>query len=131
MSVQRIPDRRNVFALRDVEGCWPNHRSCFTSIRAGKEGAGVFGSNDDAYKKIVEHFLVSGNRVNDYDIARVEPSKYAIPTELLKQIGGETTMTWTGFVFEMPDGKFIPFGTTFLVAFFDIPDEYTFDDVVA
>jgi hypothetical protein len=51
--------------------------------------------------------------------------------ELLKQIEGETTMVWTGFVFEMRDAKFIPFGTTFLVAFFDIPDEYTFDDVVA
>jgi hypothetical protein len=32
---------------------------------------------------------------------------------------------------EMRDGKLLPFGTSFGVEFFDLPDAHTFDDVVA
>ena len=96
-----------------------------------KKGKGIFRKNDDSYKAIVKHFLTSGNRVNAYDIARVEPSKYAIPLTLLSQIHGETTMSWTGFVLEMRDGKYIAFGTTFLFEFFNMPEPYSFADVVA
>ena len=96
-----------------------------------KKGRGIFGKKDDQYKTIVKHFLTSGNRVNAYDIARVEPSKYAIPLTLLSQIHGETTMSWTGFVLEMRDGKHIAFGTTFLFEFFSMPEPYSFGDVVA
>jgi hypothetical protein len=95
-----------------------------------KKGKGMF-SSDDGYEKIVQHFVTSGNRVNHYDIARVEPSRYAIPLTLLRKIEGETTMAWTGFVLEMRDGKLLPFGTTFLAEFFDIPEAYSFADVVA
>jgi hypothetical protein len=95
-----------------------------------KHGKGIFKSAD-GYRSIVKSFVTGGNKVNNYDIAKLEPSKYAIPLALLKQIEGETTMSWTGFVFEMKDGALISFGTTFLMEFFDIPDGYSFSDVVA
>ncbi|HXA47617.1 MAG TPA: hypothetical protein VNW52_08305 [Burkholderiaceae bacterium] len=98
-----------------------------------KKGKGIFGSSRsaDAYEKIVKHFVTSGNRLSNYDIANLEPSKYAIPLTLLSKIEGETTMGWTGFVLEMRDGKALPFGTSFGMEFFNIPENYTFEDVVA
>lgn len=94
-----------------------------------KKGKGIFRKN--GYKAIVKHFLTSGNCVSAYDIARVEASKYAIPPTLLSQIHGETSMSWTGFVLEMRDGKHIAFGTTFSFEFFNMPEPYSFADVVA
>jgi len=94
-----------------------------------KKRAGMF-KKKDAYRNIVGNFVVGGNTVNSYDIARVENSRYAIPIELLGQIKGETTMSWTGFVLEMRDGVLLSYGTTFLAEFFDIPAKYSFDDVV-
>src|ERR1035437_6322373 len=56
-----------------------------------KKGKGVF-SSGNGYELIVKNFFASGNRVNHYDIAKVEPSRYAIPLALLKRIKGETTI---------------------------------------
>jgi hypothetical protein len=96
-----------------------------------KRGKGMFRSTSSAYEEIVQTFVATGNRINAYDLARVQPSRFAIPLSLLKQVQGETTMGWTGFVFEMGDGRLIPFGTTFLAEFFNIPEPYSFKDVVA
>lgn len=93
-----------------------------------KKGLGVF-RRKGAYEEIVKTFVAAGNRVNSYDIARVEPSRYAIPLALLREIQGETTMAWTGFVFEMKDGRCFAYGTTFLMEFFDLPEGYAFSDV--
>jgi hypothetical protein len=95
-----------------------------------KKGKGVFRSTN-GYEEIVKTFVATGNRVNAYDIARVEPSRFAIPLALLKRVKGETTMGWTGFVLEMHDGKLVPFGTAFLAEFFSIPEPYLFEDAVA
>ena len=84
---------------------------------------------DDPYERIVSNFVCGGNRVNDYDIAEICPSEYAIPNELRKQIRGETFMSWTGWVFEMSDGKLFPFGSSFSFEYFDMPDGYGFDDI--
>jgi hypothetical protein len=62
-----------------------------------QKGKGIFGKSAASYFKIVEHFVTSGNRINDYDIEKVEKSKYAFPISILKQIRGEITMGWTGF----------------------------------
>jgi hypothetical protein len=94
-----------------------------------KGGWGFFKSGN-GYDAIIKTFVASGNRLNDYDIAKIEPSKYAIPMSLLKQIEGETTMGWTGFVFEMDDGALLALGTSFQVEFFNIPERYTFGNVV-
>lgn len=95
-----------------------------------KRGKGMFPTrNSDAYALIVRHFVTTGNRVNSYDLAAVESSPFAIPTRLLNQIEGETTMSWTGFVFEMNDGSLFSFGTTFLTEFFHLPEGYAFGDV--
>lgn len=91
---------------------------------------GIFGPKVDGYRKIVEHFVTMGNTVNAYDIKNVAPSRFAIPTSLLKKIEGETVMSWTGWVFEMSDGQKFNFGSTFLFEFFQLPDSYEFDDVI-
>lgn len=97
-----------------------------------KRGKGIFRSADaGAYQKIVSHFVVTGNRVNHYDVSRIESSRFAIPRSLLAKIEGETTMSWTGFALEMSDGKQFSFGTTFLAEFFNLPEDYSFADVVA
>ena len=81
------------------------------------------------YYEIVKNFVAHGNCLNIYDIARVEKSRYALPVSVLEQIQGETTMAWTGFVVKMKDGKCFNFGTTYLVAFFDMPEGYSTDDI--
>lgn len=86
---------------------------------------------DDPYGQIVSNFVCGGNRVNDYDIAEVMPSKYAIPNDLRQQIHGETFMSWTGWVFEMSDGKLFPYGSSFSFEYFDLPEGHSFDDVAA
>jgi len=96
-----------------------------------KRGKGVFGvGGAAAYERIVRHFVATGNRISGHDVAAVEPSRFAIPQELLNQLEGETTMSWTGFVLEMADRKLFSFGTTFLTEFFHLPDGYEFGDVV-
>lgn len=95
-----------------------------------RHGKGLFRSKD-SYKKIVRTFIATGNRINSYDIAKLETSRYAIPLSVLRQIEVETTMSWTGFVLEMKDGALFAYGTTFAMEFFDIPEGYAFSDVVA
>jgi hypothetical protein len=94
-----------------------------------KKRKGIFRSSGNPYRELLSSFLTKGNKVNEYDIARVFPSRYAIPLSLLKQIQGETVMSWTGFVFEMNNGEKFAFGTDFYTAFFDLPSGYEFDDV--
>jgi hypothetical protein len=81
------------------------------------------------YGEIVSSFVSSGNRVNDYDVASADLSHYAPPLSLLKQIHGETTMAWTGWVFEMADGKMFSYGSGFSMEFFQLPESYSFSDV--
>jgi hypothetical protein len=95
-----------------------------------REGRGLFGKPDmEAYRDIVRHFVTSGNRINGYDVASVEPSRYAFPMTLLQVLEGETTMAWTGFVLEMSDGRLFQYGTSYQVEFFDLPQGYEFSDV--
>jgi hypothetical protein len=98
-----------------------------------KKGKGVFCSfsSGSAYERIVKSFVASGNKVNEYDIDRVEQCRFAIPLALKRKIEGETTMAWTGFVFEMIDGKLFSYGTSFGMEFFNLPDGYRFEDVIA
>jgi hypothetical protein len=84
---------------------------------------------DDSYGLVLSSFVAGGNKVNHYDVGSALPSKYAPPISLLQQIHGETTMSWTGWVFEMKDGKLFSYGSSFLMEFFNLPEGYTFDDV--
>lgn len=81
------------------------------------------------YYDIVKTFVTRGNRINDYDIDRVEKSSFAFPLAIQSQIQGETTMGWTGFAAKMKDGKFVGFGTAFHWEFFQMPDGYSVDDI--
>lgn len=83
----------------------------------------------DPFAQIVSVFVAGGNRINDYDVASSSPSKHAIPLSLLRQIQGETTMGWTGWVFRMRDDRRFSFGTSFNTEFFQLPEGYEFTDV--
>jgi len=104
------------------------------AIRRFKEeqkGKSIFNKSSGlGYYNIVKTFVTNGNCINDYDIDRVEKSKFAFPLTIQKQIQGETTMGWTGFAAKMKDGKHFGFGTNFRWEFFQMPDNYSVDDIV-
>lgn len=104
------------------------------AIRRFKEeqtGKGIFNRLSGlGYYNIVKNFVTNGNCINDYDIDRVEKSKFAFPLTIQKQIQGETTMGWTGFAAKMKDGKYFGFGTNFRWEFFQMPNNYSVDDIV-
>ena len=87
-------------------------------------------------KNEYEHRLVAGSLVASksavpiYNVANVELSPYAWPEEILRQIHGGTTMGWTSFTAKMKDGKIFAFGTPFNFEFFDLPEGYTYEDIV-
>jgi hypothetical protein len=83
----------------------------------------------DPYGQILSVFVAGGNNVNDYDVDAASPSRYAPPLALLNQIHGETTMSWTGWVFEMSDGKRFAYGSSYHMEFFDLPEGYSFENV--
>ena len=91
----------------------------FDESRSAKVGVGM------DYRPIVTSFVAKGNKVNDYDLSRIELSPYAIPLERLQEIRGETSMSWTEFTAVMDDGKEFPFGTRFLMEFFEMPEGYS------
>ena len=95
-----------------------------------QSGKGVFNrSSGLGYYEIVKTFVTRGNCISDYDIERVDKSKFAFPLTILRQIRGETTMGWTGFAAKMKDGKYFGFGTTFHFEFFQMPDGYSVEDI--
>ena len=104
------------------------------AIRRFKEEKGGLFSKPKTgigYYNIIKNFVASGNRINYYDIAKVEISRFALSHDILKEIKGETTMGWTGFVLKMKDGKSFSFGTKFRIEFFDIPKGYEASDIVS
>lgn len=99
-------------------------------FREEQSGKSIFSKSSGlGYREIVKTFVASGNCVNYYDVARVDKSDFAFPQETLRKIKGETKMGWTGFVAKMNDGKQFAFGTSFLFAFFDMPEGYSVDDI--
>ena len=81
------------------------------------------------YNMVVESFVASGSHVVDYQITEVEPSPYAWQLAILKEIHGETVMSWTAFVVEMKDGTMHSYGTSFCFEFFDMPAGYSYTDI--
>ncbi len=96
-----------------------------------QSGKSIFSKSSGlGYREIVKNFVASGNCINHYDIAKVDKSDFAFPFETLRQIHGETKMSWTGFIGKMKDGKQFAFGTSFLFNFFDLPKGYFPTDIV-
>lgn len=96
-----------------------------------KKGKGIFfrTSGFDNYRELVKLYTTSGNKINEYDVDRVEKSPYALPYDIIARIKGETTMAWTAFGARMKDGKEFAFGTGFYFDFFQMPDGYTAEDI--
>jgi hypothetical protein len=89
-------------------------------------------TSDDShmgYRAIVRSFVTKGNTVNDYDLLELSFSPYAIPLSRIREIKGETSMSWTEFYAIMTDGKEFRFGTRFLTELFDMPSGYTAADI--
>lgn len=82
------------------------------------------------HRAIVTSFVTKGNSVNDYDLKELTPSSFAIPFLRMKEIEGETSMSWTEFSAVMKDGAEFRFGTTFTIEFFDMPSGYSATDIV-
>lgn len=82
------------------------------------------------YRTIVTSFVTKGNSVNDYDLKELAYSSFAIPLPRMKEIKGETSMSWTEFYAVMKDGAEFRFGTAFLTEFFDMPSGYSASDIV-
>jgi hypothetical protein len=97
-------------------------------IKEEMSGKGKIGG-PDPFGQLLSSLVVGGNRVADYQVASACASPYAPPLALLRQIHGETTMAWTGWVFEMKDGKLFQYGSSFSMEFFNLPEQYRFDDV--
>ena len=81
------------------------------------------------YRSIISVFVTQGNTVNDYDIRELAPSPFAIPLARMREIRGETSMSWTAFTATMSDGSQFQFGTTFLTEFFEMPPGYSATDI--
>lgn len=97
-------------------------------FREELSGRSIF-KGQSGYYEIVKLFVAQRNCLNDCDIASIEKSKFAFPVSILRQIKGETTMSWTGFSAKMKDGQHIGFGTTFLMEFFQMPENYSVEDI--
>ncbi|HEU0143554.1 MAG TPA: hypothetical protein VFQ47_02100 [Nitrososphaera sp.] len=82
------------------------------------------------YRGIVTNFVTNRASVQIWNVARVELSPYAWPMDILRQIHGETAMSWTAFTAKMKDGKIFGFGTTYNFEFFDLPEGYTYEDII-
>jgi hypothetical protein len=85
-------------------------------------------SSDDpymGYRAIVGTFVTKGNVVDDHDLHDLSISPYAIPLSRIREIDGETSMSWTEFYAIMTDGKEFRFGTQFITEFFDMPPGYS------
>ena len=74
------------------------------------------------YWQVVKAFVISGNRLSWYNIAKVEKSRFAFPAAIQQEIKGETSMGWTAFVVKFKDGRYLSFGTTWYDDFFDMPE---------
>ena len=81
------------------------------------------------YHAIVKSFVTKGGTVNNYDLKDISASPFAIPVVRVREIDGETSMSWTEFYAIMRDGKEFRFGTTFLTEFFEMPIGYAATDI--
>ena len=75
-------------------------------------------------RRIIASFVNEGNRVSAHEIGRLERSPYSIPLERLKEVRGETSMSWTAFAAVMDDGREFSFGTSYSMEFFEMPQGY-------
>lgn len=78
---------------------------------------------------VLSSFVAERNRLSEYEVESATASRYALPRHLLDRIHSETSMGWTGWVFEMNDGRLFSYGSTFSMEFFHLPDGYEFTDV--
>jgi hypothetical protein len=104
----------------------------FELVKAGKiHYYGIDDTPEQNFQMEVKRIVTYGNRVSHYDIARIEPSPFAFTPGVLRQIGGETTMGYTGFAAQMRDGKYFGFGArNFDFAFFAMPGGYSPADII-
>jgi hypothetical protein len=82
------------------------------------------------YRAIVKSFVSTRGTVDHYNLKDLRPSPFAIALAKMREINGETSMSWTAFCAHMSDGREFRFGTTFLTEFLNMPPGYTASDIV-
>jgi hypothetical protein len=101
------------------------------AVRRLEETRKVGASNTGmGYLPVLRSFVCAGSRVSEFEIEDVWECDFAIPVSRLKEIGGETAMSWTAFVCVMDDGNEFSFGTSFGTDFFSMPEGYTAKRIV-
>jgi len=98
------------------------------ALRRFKETRGSDDS-DFGHRGVVSAFI-AGNCVSEHDLREIRLSNHAIALARMREIKGETSMSWTQFYAEMSDGEKFCFGTTFSTEFFDMPESYCASDII-
>ncbi|MEZ5957810.1 MAG: hypothetical protein R3C27_11445 [Hyphomonadaceae bacterium] len=100
-------------------------------IEAETRGEGSHALYPDPLREFIKRDS-SSNRVADYNIERIEPSRFAIPISLLAEVHGETAMSLWLFALETASGRRLSFmgGHLAYMMFFDLPDDLEFSDFV-
>ena len=101
-------------------------------IEAEFRGKGSYALFPNPFREFVKRDLCSSNRIADYDIERIEPSRFAIPISLLTEVHGETAMSLFLFALETASGRRFSFmgGHLAQMMFFDLPSDVEFSDFV-
>ncbi len=88
--------------------------------------------NTEYKNAIIETFVVPGNRVAWYDLKSVDQSPFSLPGEFRDVIynAGETRMGYQSFQADMADGAKFFFSSTTHVEFFEVPNNYTLENIV-
>jgi len=102
-------------------------------IEAEFRGEGSYALFPDPLRESIKSELNWSNRVASHHIARIEPSRFAIPISLLKQVRGETAMSFWLFALETAEARRFSFtgGHLAEMLFFDLPDDLQFSDFVS
>jgi hypothetical protein len=80
---------------------------------------------DAVYPSLLRSLVVSGSRVDEQRLARLETSPFAIPWSLLSTLPGQLNVSPMEFAAAMDDGAVFAFGTALDLAFFDMPPGYS------
>jgi hypothetical protein len=88
--------------------------------------------NPIGYYDVVKQFVCGSNRVEYYEVVRVEKCRYTIPGKLREKVCtiNQSRMTWTSFSGRMYDGQEFWFGTPVNSYFFEMPDGYSGSNLV-
>ncbi|MBC7768700.1 MAG: hypothetical protein H7124_07925 [Phycisphaerales bacterium] len=93
-------------------------------------GEGSYALTANPVREALKTQFAGSNHVTLHDVARIEPSPFAIPMRLLRQVSGETATDLWLFSLETADARRFTFRGSHLaqMLFFDLPEGVHFGD---